>query len=265
MIYPRTTALALALATVLPSPTASAAGSLSAEERERVIAEVTAAEAAVVAASNAGDRQAEYDLMADDWVYIDVGGKRITKQEMMERRREDERTATVTASELEVIPISLDAAVTRGRWDTRAVYYGGLPRVGASRYMALWRKRDGRWVLVADQGTPIVERQTVVRERVRLDEESLDGFAGNYVLDLDPPLEIELGATTDGLALRISGHLDEALDFFPSAPDRFFAVEKPWEIEFGRAGETLTLSTWGEPTSGRRATAAAAENGGDEE
>lgn len=228
---------------------AACAGSWS----NQVIEEVTQAEQRYAELEGAGDVEAQFDLMADDYVYIDVSGKRIGKEELMARRAGDERRSSeLELSDLEVLPIAPDAALTRGRWDSRSLYYGGLPRVSASRYMALWRKRDGRWLLVADQTTPIAERSTVVRERVGLAAERLAALAGRYRLETAEPLEVELEATADALALAIPGHLDEPLAFFPSAPDRFFSVERPWELEFGSDGEEIVLATWGEPTRGRR-------------
>lgn len=219
---------------------------------ELVIAEVTAAEAALVVANNSGDPMAQFEHYADDYVYIDSGGKRITKAQLLERRQADERSPLTEASDFEVLPISADAAISRGRWDDRAVYYGGLPRVSSARYMALWRKRDGRWRLVADQGTPIVERQTIVRERLTLEDGTLGSFAGRYALDLQPPLAIELSVADGGLLLKIPGHLEDGVRFVPSGPSSFFAVERPWELAFDTAGGNIVLTTWGEETRGQR-------------
>lgn len=204
-------------------------------------------------AESAGDLETQFDLIASDYVYIDVSGKRVTKADLQARRNEDDRRGiTNVASDLEVVPITRDAALTRGRWDTRAVYYGGLPREDAARYMALWRKRGGRWVLVADQVTPVSRQTSIAYERVSLSADQLARFEGAYILETDPVLQIQLQPHDETVVMRIPMHLENGVTFYPSSETTLFAIERPWTIEINGSGPGLTITTWGEMTAGRR-------------
>ena len=123
----------------------------------RVIAEVTAAEAALVEVARSPNATARFEHFADDYVHTDSAGDRLTRAQMIEQHHNDPCRSRKEVSDQEVIPISSNAAVTRGRLDDRATCNDTAQSNRSSRYMALWRKRGGHWLRVAGQTTLIVE------------------------------------------------------------------------------------------------------------
>ena len=223
----------------------------SSYEPEQVIREVLAAEEAFVSSERAGDLEAQAELLADDYVYIDISGKRVTKPELLERRRGDKRyVPDLVASEVEVVPLTSEYAISRGQWESTSSYYGGLPRSEVDRYTAVWVKRDGRWQILADQVTPMITREYPVKQRILLTDEDLIPFEGTYQLDVGSNLRFSLRAVEGRLIFRIPGEIED-MDFFPASPNSFFAIERPFELRF-EADDSLVVTTWGVESLARR-------------
>jgi hypothetical protein len=221
--------------------------------KKKVIDEVMAMEKMNAEMEAKGQVAEQFDLLSEDYVYIDISGKRVTKQQLTERRQEDHRKSIKNiVSQLEVIPLSPELALARGRWDGQSIYYGGLPRISSSRFMALWKKENGKWKILADQGTPIGQQKVIERQEIDMSLKSLKSFAGSFQLNTEPPLKIELSVKDNHLVLRIPGKLDDGIEFYSSNNGLFFAKERPWEIQFDRNKDSITFISWGIETKGNR-------------
>jgi ketosteroid isomerase-like protein/uncharacterized protein YneR len=249
-------AIAILLLTILIAVTAQAQAISSngkADWKTKVIDEVMAMEKMNAEMEAKGQVTEQFDLLSEDYVYIDVSGKRTTKQQLIERREEDNRKSIKNiASQLEVIPLSPELALARGRWDGNAIYYGGLPRSSSSRFMALWKKENGKWKILADQGTPIGQQKVIERQKIEMNLKSLKSFAGSFQLNSGFSLKIEMAVKDKNLVLTIPGNLDTGIEFYPSNNGLFFAKERPWEIQFNQDLDAIIFTSWGIETKGHR-------------
>lgn len=220
---------------------------------EVVIKEVTDVEQANAEMEVQGLVMEQFELLSDDYVYIDISGNRVTKKQLMARRDGDKRVSIENkASQLEVVPINEQYALARGKWEGRSIYYGGLPRTSSSRYMALWQKKEGKWQILADQVTPIGQQKLIERQETPINPHSLKRYTGTFRLETKPPLKIHLSVAKGNLQLLIPGELDEGMAFYPSNNSLFFSKERPWEIRFFQNANTLTFVSWGIETDGNR-------------
>lgn len=219
-----------------------------------VLAEVRARDIEMAAAHGRGDLVAYRAGLSSRYVYIDVGGKRVTADQLLKRRENDERrVVSSTPSEDEAIRLSETVVLLRGREDSVATYYGGLPRVGASRWSALWvREDDGVWRVVAETATPVRASEHLPFVHTPQAPKVLDDLAGRWTLALQPPMHLTLRAE-DG---KLIGSLDGKtvrFNFLPASPTHFFADDRPFELRFAADGQALDMVTWGTVTKATRA------------
>jgi ketosteroid isomerase-like protein len=235
----------LAMAITLSSP-------VLAQSENPILAEARAADAMLIEAQSSGDLKAMAEMIADDYVYIDVGGSRIDKAKILSRREGDHLSlSNIVDSEEEAVILSPVTVLLRGKSEGTAYYFGGLPRTGATRWSAIWRKDpDGRWRVVAEQ-TTVVQQKQVDPPTVKLSAAEIAAHAGRWQLATEKPMDMVLKADETGLKASIAGQFDDML-FRPSASGRYFNSDRPFELRFSPDGRTLTFVSWGSETAGRR-------------
>ena len=218
-----------------------------------VLAEVRARDAEIAEAHGRGDLVAYRAGLSSRYAYIDVGGKRVTADLLQKRRENDERrVVSSTTTEEEAIRLSETVVLLRGLETGTATYYGGLPRIGASRWSALWvREDDGVWRVVAETATPVRESESLPFVHAPQSSKTLDALAGRWTLALQPPMHLTLSAE-DG---KLIGSLDGKrvrFNFLPASATHFFADDRPFELRFTADGRSLDLVTWGTVTKATR-------------
>ncbi len=225
----------------------------AAVDLDALIAEAEAADIAAMQAQSAGDLETFAQYLSEDYAYIDISGNRVGKAEVLARRREDRRAViSETPSEDEAIVLAPDVVMFRGRTDTLANYYGGLPRPGSARWSVVWRKEaDGRWRMVAAQATDRIRREYMVKVRADVAGDVLDYYAGSYALETGAPLVLVLRAEDGRLLASIDGQFTD-MEFFPESETRFFATARPFELVIAEDACGLTLVTFGAETAGKR-------------
>jgi ketosteroid isomerase-like protein len=220
-------------------------------DENEIIREVRTADDARAACLQRGDRAGAAAFLSERYVYNDIAANRLSRQQMIDRRGEDHRRVIESVEvDSETVVISQDVVIQRGREDVLSVYYGGLPRRGGGRWMAVWhRERDGVWRVVAEQATEATQRTYPVKARIELPVARLAGFAGSYTLETDPPLTFLIRAGEQGLLASIPGEFEDML-FYPEGGSAFFSTERPFDLVFDETGGGITLTTWGVPTRG---------------
>ena len=244
-MYSKILALALLLcATALPatSPADTA-----------IIAEAKAADAALIAAQSRNDLKAMAEMIADDYAYIDVSGNRVGKAKLLSRREGDKLSLSeMIDSEEEAIVLSPVTVLLRGKSAGTALYFGGLPRKGATRWSAIWRKEsDGRWRVVAEQ-TTVIDEGGPKKVRTTLNPADVAAHAGSWTLATRTPMTMVLVAEGDTLKASIAGQFTDMI-FLPESPGVFFNTLRPFALHFATDGKSLNLITWSETTAGTRA------------
>lgn len=232
----------------------AASGPLSAAEtaQDPVLAEVAAHDEALAAAHGRGDMAAYRAGLSKNYVYIDIGGKRVTA-DMLEARRTNDQRRVVSSetTEQEALRLSDDVVLLRGLDRSLSTYYGGLPRTGLSRWTALWaREADGVWRLVADTATPVRDVDRVSFVPVPQPAEVLARRAGRWRLALPSPMELVLEMQGDHLVGRLAGQ-DVRWTFHPVSEAHFMATERPFELRYA-GDDAMELVTWGTPTRASR-------------
>ena len=225
----------------------------AAQPEDPVLAQVRAADDALAAAHGRGDMATHLKGLSANYLYIDIGGKRVTKEVLAQRRAGDKRIVISSEpSEDEAIRVSDNAVLLRGRDKSLSAYYGGLPRRGDSRWTALWvREADGVWRLLAETSTPVRDDSFSPYATISLPAAELSRHAGDWALDLPKPITLTLKPEGDKLIGTLSSHPVQ-FTFLPHAPGQFHAVERDFQLKFAPDGKTLTLVTWGTPTKATR-------------
>lgn len=215
--------------------------------------EAQAAQLRLQAAIADGDLAALAELAAVDFAYIDMSANRIGRDVVLRRRERDQRvTASETLSEFETIVLSPSVVLIRSKSESVAHYYGKLPRSGWGRDSMIWRKDgDGVWRIVHAQVTPGVNREYPVKERVDLPVSAMSRFNGVWSLEVEGGQTLVIRAGPGKLLVTSPGHFED-FEFFPEGPTRFFAIERPWELNFADDATALALVTWGSETKGVR-------------
>lgn len=230
-----------------------AAAPIAAQAEDPMLTQVRAADDALSAARGRGDMATYLKGLSVHYLYIDIGGKRVTKEILAERRAADKRIVISSeASEDEAIRISDHAVLLRGRDKSLASYYGGLPRRGDVRWTALWvREADGQWRVIAETATPVRDDSFSPYATISLPADQLASHAGDWALGLPKPITFTLKAEGEKLIGTLSSD-PVRFTFLPHAPGQFHAVERDFQLNFAPDGKTLTLVTWGVPTKGVR-------------
>jgi len=227
---------------------------LSAEVVDPVIAEVQARDAELSAAHGHGDMATYLKGLSPRYVYIDVNGARVTADKLASRRGNDRlrQVASETAEE-EAVRVSDSVVLLRGLEHGSFTYFGGLPRKGSTRWTALWaREDDGQWRLVTETATPVRSDAGLPFTEVRQAVSSVRARQGEWTLALPEPLVLSLSAENGRLIGTIAGQTMR-VTFAPASATHYYALERPFELRFGRDGQSLTLVTWGMETAARRA------------
>jgi uncharacterized protein (TIGR02246 family) len=109
----------------------------------------------LAAAWVSGDRAFIEGLLADDWTVIDQSGRVLTKRQVVDEAfaSAERRIESMAVDEVQVRLLG-DVAVATGR--TRATgSYRGQQATATLRFTDVWVLREGRWQIVASQGTTI--------------------------------------------------------------------------------------------------------------
>ena len=125
-----------------------------ANSNDRSVEEVIAAERRWVQAHHDLDLEALEDMLDEDYVQIRADGSVIGKQEALESYRSGKRRWDHAESDQYRVTVIGNSAILVGRWIGRGEN-DGAPFDYAARFMAIYVNRDGRWLLVADQSTPL--------------------------------------------------------------------------------------------------------------
>lgn len=218
-----------------------------------VIAEVKARDSELAEAHGRGDLATYRAGLSSRYVYIDVGGKRVTPDILQKRRENDERRVVSSeTTEEESIRLSDTVVLLRGLEHSVSTYYGGLPRTGSSRWSALWvREDDGIWRLVAETATPVRKDESLAFVHVPQPAATLDALAGRWTLALRPAMELRLRAEGGKLIGSLDGK-SVRFTFSPASATHFFAEDRPFELRFAADGRSLDLVTWGNTTAATR-------------
>jgi uncharacterized protein (TIGR02246 family) len=102
-----------------------------------------------------GDRRFIEGLLADDWSVTDGAGRILTRQQVLEETfgSADRRIEAMSIDEVEVRLLGSTAVVT-GRTLAVGSYRGERATV-TLRFTDVFHERDGRWQIVASQGTTV--------------------------------------------------------------------------------------------------------------
>ena len=121
---------------------------------EELVQEVIAAERRWVQAHRDLDLDVLAEMMAEDYVQIRPDGSVVGKQEALESYRSGNRRWDHADSDQYRVIIIEGAAILVGRWIGRGENNGELFDYTA-RFMAIYTHQNGKWLLVADQSTPL--------------------------------------------------------------------------------------------------------------
>lgn len=227
---------------------------LAAEAADPVIAEVKARDAELSAAHGRGDMATYLQGLSRHYVYIDVGGRRVTAEKLAVRRGNDQlRQVASETLEEESLRVSDSVVLLSGLERASFTYFGGLPRQGSTRWTALWaREEDGQWRLVAETATPVTGDAGLPFTPVRLPEPAVQARQGLWQLSLPQVMQLKLTAEGGRLIGTLEGQ-SLRLTFVPASTTHYYALERPFELRFDTADrQHLTLLTWGIETSARR-------------
>lgn len=226
---------------------------LAAPPEDPVIAQVLARDDALAAAHGRGDMATYRAGLSQRYVYVDIGGKRVTADALQERREFDNRRVVSSESlEQEAIRLGDEVVLLRGLERGVSTYFGGLPRTGESRWTALWaREDDGVWRLVAETATPVRKSEALPFVAAPQDDATLRARSGRWRLQLKPAMDLMLAVEGGTLIGTLPGQPARFV-FDPASPTHYFARERPFELRFSPEGEALELVTWGTTTHATR-------------
>lgn len=215
---------------------------------------VRAQDEALAAAHGRGDLTTYRAGLSKHYVYIDVGGKRVTAGLLSERRDKDQRRLISSESlDDEALQLSDTTVLLRGHERSLSLYYGGLPRVGETRWTALWIKEaDGVWRLAGETATPVRESEGLPFVLEPQPTAVLAALAGSWKLATTPALTLNLSVVDDGLRARLDGQSVE-WTFRPASARHYFAAERPFELRVSADGRRMDLITWSSVTAATRA------------
>lgn len=228
------------------------------------IVAVRAQDDALQAAHGRGDLATYRAALSRHYVYVDIGGERVTGDRLAARREDDQRRVLSSdSSEDEAVRLADNAVMLRGVEHSLASYYGGLPRLGHTRWTALWmREDDGVWRLTAETATPVRTDDRLPYLLAPQPSAVLAAHAGDWTLATATPMVLQLRVDGDALVAGLAGQAVR-WTFRPASAMQFFADERPFELRFAASGDTLELVTWGTATQARRVANATTGRDGD--
>jgi ketosteroid isomerase-like protein len=102
------------------------------------------------------DLQTYSSLLAPDWTTIDLTGRVLTKSQVMEELASKERQIeAATIDDIRVRDLG-EVAVVTGRTTATGSYQGKRSTV-VLRFTDVFARRDGKWQVVASQGTQVMK------------------------------------------------------------------------------------------------------------
>lgn len=119
------------------------------------IDELLAIEREWTAAHRNGDFDTLARRMADDFVKILPDGSLVDKAEVLASLRDQHRSWDYAAGDEYDVRVLGDTAVVIGRWRARGSN-NGQPFDYAARFMSVYVRRDGRWLMLTEQSTAII-------------------------------------------------------------------------------------------------------------
>lgn len=124
---------------------------------EQVAADIAALEQRLANAWITRDRDFIDGVLASDWAVIDQSGRILTKAQVLDETfaSADRRIEEMTVDEVTVRVLG-ECAVASGRTRATGSYQGQRATV-ALRFTDVLHYRDGRWQIVASQGTAIAQ------------------------------------------------------------------------------------------------------------
>lgn len=127
-----------------------------ASQSSDVASQLTQIEHRLVKSWIGGDREAVDSILAPDWSVIDLTGRVLTKAQVMRELGSGERRIESGAIDDLSIRVFGDIAVVTGRSVLSGSYQGKRASV-VQRFTDVFAKRDGRWQVVASQGTQVAQ------------------------------------------------------------------------------------------------------------
>lgn len=226
---------------------------LAADPPDPIVAEVMKRDAELSAAHGRGDMTTYMQGLSSRYVYIDVGGRRVTAGTLATRRANDQlRMVSSESSEDEALRLADTVVLLRGLEKSKFTYFGGLPRQGSSRWTALWvREDDNQWRLLAETATPVVGDEGLPFIHVPQSAATLRALQGRWKLDLPTPVEMVLKAEGGALVATLAGQ-SVSFTFKPASATHYYASDRPFELRFDRGRNKLELITWGQSTAAVR-------------
>jgi len=119
-----------------------------------VVKELTQIEHKIVKAWLEGDRKTVESILAADWSVIDLTGRVLKRDQVLQELASgDRKIETGSVDDLNVRAFGTFAIVT-GRSVLAGTYQGKYVSV-VQRFTDVFAKREGRWQVVASQGTQV--------------------------------------------------------------------------------------------------------------
>jgi ketosteroid isomerase-like protein len=129
---------------------------VAADQTGGVASELTQIEHQLVRAWIDGDRKTVDSILASDWSVIDLTGHVLTRtQVMQELGSGDRRIESGSVDDLNVRMFG-EIAIVTGRSVLTGTYKGKRASV-TQRFTDVFARRDGRWQVVASQGTQVAQ------------------------------------------------------------------------------------------------------------
>ena len=120
-------------------------------------------------------------IFADEFIYISTTGELIDKSQQLEAIRSGDLKIEYGKSDEVRVRVYGNTAVMTGRFIAKGEFRGKVFEA-PERYTAVWVKRQGRWQLVAEQGTRVVPINEEMCSVVVPSIYSLQGFPSKVTL-----------------------------------------------------------------------------------
>jgi ketosteroid isomerase-like protein len=118
------------------------------------IQEVLAVERAWTEAHLRGDVPTIARLMAVEYIRIEADGSLSDREATLKRYTPETRSWDQAEGDEYIVRVYGDTAVVIGRWQARGVNHG-KPFDYAARFLSVYVKRNGAWLMVAEQSIEI--------------------------------------------------------------------------------------------------------------
>jgi len=183
----------------------AASGAGQAEDRDRVLAQVTALSQKLLDAIPSGDKKVWNEILADDAVYSDEDGRILTKKEIVGELRPLPKGYSgfikITRPRLVFRPNLAVLAYVAAEEET---IFGQLLKTDFPA-TDVYEKRDGRWRLLSSHVTVIPKQPPATR----LALSQLDAYVGTY--ELAPGVDYVVKRDGESLLGQRTGRREEEL------------------------------------------------------